>query len=418
MTNPVSCPVTGAAEPPPAYPMPRDAGCPLAPAPEVGALRGERPIGRVRIWNGTTPWLITRHADQRALLTDPRVSNDDREPNFPYVNAHRADIAHATPRLITNTDAPEHTRLRRTVNGPFVVRRIEAMRPAVQKIVDERIDALLAGPNPADLLTALALPVPSLVIAELLGVPYEDHDFFQRNSNLVLDGSLSLAEAGAASAALAGYLDRLFGEKLAVADPEAPADDVLSEMAGRVRNGEMTRTEAVHMGVAMLIAGHETTATMISLGTLALLQHPDQLAVLRETEDPRAIAGAVEETLRYLTIVQTGVRRVAREDIEIGGVTINAGDGIVFDLHAANWDPEAFPGADRLDLARAARQHQAFGHGPHQCLGQNLARLELQVVFGTLYRRVPTLRLAAEVEELAFDHTGTTYGVKSLPVAW
>ncbi|TDC72694.1 cytochrome P450, partial [Streptomyces hainanensis] len=332
--------------------MPRDAGCPLAPAPEVGVLRGERPIGRVRIWNGTTPWLITRHADQRALLTDPRVSNDDREPNFPHVNAHRADIAHATPRLITNTDAPEHTRLRRAVNGPFVVRRIEAMRPAVQKIVDERIDALLAGPNPADLLTALALPVPSLVIAELLGVPYEDHDFFQRNSNLVLDGSLSLAEAGAASAALAGYLDRLLGERLAATDPGAPADDVLSELVGRVRNGGMTRTEAVHMGVAMLIAGHETTATMISLGTLALLQHPDQLAVLRETDDARAIAGAVEETLRYLTIVQTGVRRVAREDIEIGGVTIAAGDGIVFDLHAANWDPEAFPGADRLDLAR------------------------------------------------------------------
>jgi cytochrome P450 len=180
----------------------------------------------------------------------------------------------------------------------------------------------------------------------------------------------------------------------------------------------MTRTEAVHMGVAMLIAGHETTATMISLGTLALLQNPDQLALVRDTDDPKVIGGAVDELLRYLTIVQTGVRRVAKEDIEIGGVTIHAGEGMIFDLHAANWDPEAFPEADRLDITRSARQHQGFGYGPHQCLGQNLARLELQVVYGTLYRRIPTLRLAAPIEQLAFDRTGTTYGVACLPVAW
>ncbi|XUL93327.1 cytochrome P450 [Streptomyces galilaeus] len=397
----------------PGYPMERDARCPLAPPPAVHGLRDGKPISRVRIWNGATPWLITRHADQRALLTDPRVSDDDLEPGFPYVNAHRAEIAPHTPRLITNTDAPEHTRLRRTVNAPFLVKRIEAMRAPVQKIVDELIDDMLAGPNPADLLTALALPVPSLVIAELLGVPYEDHDFFQRSSSIALDSAASPQEAREASGALAAYLDKLIGLKL-----ENPGEGVLSEMAGRVKAGEMTRTEAVHMGVAMLIAGHETTATMISLGTLALLQNPGQLALVRDTDDPKVIAGAVDELLRYLTIVQTGVRRVAKADIEIGGVTIKAGEGMIFDLHAANWDPEAFPEADRLDITRSARQHQAFGYGPHQCLGQNLARLELQVVYGTLYRRVPTLRLAAPVEQLAFDRTGTTYGVACLPVAW
>ncbi|MFF9809332.1 cytochrome P450 [Streptomyces coeruleorubidus] len=413
MSDALACPVTGASGPLPEYPLPRAAECPLAPAPAVQQLRSEKPITRVRIWNGSTPWLVTRHADQRALLPDPRVSDDDLDPGFPYVNAHRAAIAPVSPRLITNTDAPEHTRLRRTVNGPFVVKRIERMREPVQKIVDDLIDEMLAGPNPVDLLTAFALPVPSLVIAQLLGVPYEDHDFFQRSSSLVLDGSVPADEARKVSGELAAYLDDLITRK--TADPD---DDVLSEMAGRVRAGEMTHTEAVHMGVAMLIAGHETAATMISLGTLAFLQHPDRLALLRETDDPKVVANAVDEVLRHLSIVQTGVRRVAKDDIEIGDVVIRKGDGIIFDLHAANWDPEVFPGAERLDIARPARIHQAFGHGPHQCLGQNLARLELQVVYGTLYRRVPTLRLAAAIEDLEFDHTGTTYGVRSLPVAW
>ncbi|MCI3245761.1 MULTISPECIES: cytochrome P450 [Streptomyces] len=408
-----SCPVTGASESLPEYPLPRAAECPLAPAPAAQELRAGKPITKVRIWNGSTPWLITRHADQRALLPDPRVSDDDLDPGFPYVNAHRAEIAPVTPRLITNTDAPEHTRLRRTVNGPFVVRRIETMRAPIQKIVDDLIDDMLAGPNPIDLLKAFAFPLPSLVIAELLGVPYEDHDFFQRNSGVVLDGAVAPEVARKASGELAAYLDRLLTKKMT-----DPGEDVLSEMAGRVKAGEMTHTEAVHMGVAMLIAGHETTTTMISLGTLAFLQHPDQLALLREAEDPKVIANAVDEVLRYLTIVQTGVRRVAKDDIEIGDVVIRKGDGMIFDLHAANWDPEVFPEAECLDITRPARIHQAFGYGPHQCLGQNLARLELQVAYGALYRRIPTLRLAADLADLEFDHTGTTYGVKSLPVAW
>jgi cytochrome P450 len=283
----------------------------------------------------------------------------------------------------------------------------------VQGIVDRLIDEMLAGPNPADLLTAFALAVPSLVIAELLGVPYKDHEFFQENSNKVLDGALSAKVAQQASMALAGYLAELLQVKMA-----EPESDVLSEMGGRVKNGEMTFQEAVSMGVAMLIAGHETTATMISLGTLALLQHPEQLAELRESEDPKFVANAAEELLRYLTIVQTGVRRVAKADIEFEGQLIREGDGLLFELHAANWDSAAFPDAEKLDLHRAARTHQAFGYGPHQCLGQSLARLELQVVYGTLYRRIPTLRLAAPIEQLAFNHTGTTYGVRCLPVTW
>lgn len=189
-------------------------------------------------------------------------------------------------------------------------------------------------------------------------------------------------------------------------------------MGARVTAGEMGFEEAVHMGSAILIAGHETSASMISLGTLALLQNPDQLALLRESSDPKFIANAVEELLRYLTIVHTGIRRIANADIELHGTVIKDGDGIVFDLSGANWDENEFPGADQLDLTRPARQHHAFGYGVHQCLGQSLARVELQVAYGTLYRRIPTLALAVPFEEVEFAMEGVAYGLKSLPVKW
>lgn len=406
--------VPEAARPAPEFPMPRATdGCPFAPSPALAVLRDVKPVTKVRMWDESTPWLVTRHADQRALLADPRVSNDEHFGGFPHVSAHREEISKSIPRMIINTDVPEHTRLRRMVTGSFLGRRIEAMRAPVQKIVDRLIDDLLAGPNPADLHTAFALPVPALVLSELLGVPCRDHEFFRCNSDRALDRDAPPEESRAASRALSAYLDHLIGEKLT-----HPAEDTLSELAGRVDAGDMTRSEAVRLAAALLVAGHETTAAMIGLGTLALLEHPQQLAVLRDTSDPEVVADAVEELLRYLTVVHSGLRRVAKQDIEIGGRTIRAGDGILLELSAANRDPEIFPDADRLDLSRPARRHHAFGHGPHQCLGQSLARLELQVVHGTLHRRVPTLRLAAPIDRLEFDHSGTAYGVRCLPVTW
>jgi cytochrome P450 len=170
--------------------------------------------------------------------------------------------------------------------------------------------------------------------------------------------------------------------------------------------------------VVLLIAGHETSANMITLGTAALLENPEQLALLRNNPEPPVVASAVEELLRYLTIPHLGQRRIASEDIEIEGVTIRAGDGIVVPLPAGNWDPAAFPEPERLDLTRDARHHHAFGWGVHQCIGQQLARIELQVVYGTLYRRVPTLRLAIGRDELEFKGDSLAYGVYELPVTW
>ena len=198
-----------------------------------------------------------------------------------------------------------------------------------------------------------------------------------------------------------------------------PADDLLSRLAHeQVRTGELTQRELVAMASLLLVAGHETTANMIALGTLALLQHPDQLAVLRASTDPALISSTVEELLRYLTIVHSGRRRVALADIEIDDQLIHAGDGVILANEVGNRDEQAFADPDALDLHRDARAHVAFGFGVHQCLGQPLARVELQVVYGTLYRRIPTLRLAADLADIPFKHDGAVYGVYELPVTW
>ncbi|MGW3997390.1 cytochrome P450 [Amycolatopsis sp. NPDC004772] len=394
----------------PEFPMTRAAGCPFDPPPAARALQEEGPLARVRLWDGSTPWLVTRYADQRALLADPRISADITRPGYPSPAPLPKGGTGISFILMDN---PEHARLRKMVTAPFTIRRVAAMRPAVQKIVDDRIDELLAGPKPVDLVEAFALPVPSLVICELLGVPYADHDFFQENSKVIVHRDARPEERAAGHRALIGYLDELVGSKLG-----NPGDDLLSGLAARVAAGELTRVEAAQMGVLLLIAGHETTANMIALGTLALLEHPDQLALLRESDDPALVASAVEELLRYLNITHNGRRRVALEDIEIGGQTVRAGEGLIMANDIANRDPEAFPDGDRLDLTRDAHRHVAFGFGVHQCLGQPLARLELQVVYSTLYRRIPTLALATDVEQIPFKHDGSVYGVYELPVTW
>ncbi|MBT2230017.1 cytochrome P450 [Nonomuraea sp. NEAU-A123] len=393
----------------PEYPMARAKGCPFDPPPALQAKQAEGPLSKVRLWDGSTPWVVTRYAEQRALLADPRVSSDITRPGYPSP----APLNGSSPISFILMDDPEHARLRRMVTAPFTIKRVEAMRPAVQKIVDDLIDDLLAGPKPVDLVTAFALPVPSLVICELLGVPYADHDFFQENSKTIINREASTEQRAAALGHLGGYLHNLLDEKLA-----NPGDDLLSGLTERIKTGELSQRDAAGIGVLLLIAGHETTANMIALGTLALLENPGQLALLRDTEDPKLVSSAVEELLRYLHITHNGRRRLALEDIELDGQIIRAGDGLIMANDIGNRDPDAFPDPDRLDIQRDARHHVAFGFGVHQCLGQPLARMELQVVYSTLYKRIPTLRLAADLEEIPFKHDGSVYGVYSLPVTW
>ncbi len=398
----------------PEYPMGRAAGCPFAPPPEVMELAEARPLSRVKIWDGSTPWLITGYEEVRTLFSDSRVSVDDRRPGFPHWNEGMLSTVHKRPRSVFTSDAEEHTRFRRMLSKPFTFKRVEGLRPVIQQITDEHIDAMLAGPQPGDIVAALALPVPSLVISQLLGVPYEDAEMFQHHANIGLARYATGEDTVKGAVNLNKYLAQLVEAKM-----ENPAEDAVSDLAERVKAGELSVKEAAQLGTGLLIAGHETTANMIGLGVLALLQYPDQAAVLRDTEDPKVVANAVEELLRYLSIIQNGQRRVAAEDIEIAGEVIRAGEGIIIDLAPANWDAKAFAEPERLYLHRSgAGQHVAFGYGRHQCVGQQLARAELQIVFHTLLRRVPTLELAVPIEDVPFKHDRLAYGVYELPVTW
>lgn len=396
----------------PAYPNRRATGCPFDPPPETARLRETDPIARVSLWNGSTAWLVTRHADQLALLRDPRISADSTRSGFPSLSP-ASDALQRHNRSLITMDEPEHGQRRLRFTGEFTLRRVQALRPRITDLVTELLDAMVASGPPADLVTSFALPLPSLVICELLGVPYRDHAFFQHASSIIVNTRSAPQDAVAASRELLDYLGDLVAHKV-----DHPADDLLSRLARDSHaTGESTREECAQEARLLLLAGHETTANMIALGTCVLLQRPEQLATLRDGT-PDQIAGAVEELLRYLSIPHMGRRRVATEDIEIGDRTIHAGDAVICANDVANRDPEVFDDPDRLDVTRQARRHLAFGSGPHQCLGQNLARVELQLAYPALFRRFPQLRLDRPLDEIPFRADMAVYGVHELPVAW
>ncbi|WP_409181659.1 cytochrome P450 [Amycolatopsis sp. VS8301801F10] len=380
------------------FPMARAAGCPFDPAP---GLTKRAPVSRVRLWDGSEPWLITRYADVRAVLADSRVSVDVAQPGFPHTNAV-SKARDARMKTLMQMDPPEHTVQRRLLAPEFTVRKMAALRPRVQELVDGLLDRMLAGPNPADLVEAFALPLPSLVICELLGVPYADRDFFQGVARTLVMDDPDPARAVAASEELNAYLEDLVAAKAA-----EPGDDLLSKLQQR---GAMTSREIAVLGQLLLVAGHDTTAAMIALGTAVLLTHPEQFR--DATADP------VEELLRYLSITHTEARRVALADLEIGGQLIRAGEGIIAVKSTANRDPLAFPDPGRFDVRRSARHHVAFGYGRHLCLGAPLARVELEVAYSALRRRIPTLELAAPLDRLEFKENAIFYSVRELPVTW
>jgi cytochrome P450 len=399
----------------PEFPMPRSAACPFDPPPAITELSAQPSIGRVRTWDGSTPWLITRHPDVRTIFADPRFSSDQRRPGYPSVGpGDKLGPDDPPSGSFLTMDGTEHAGFRRKLIGEFTVRRIEALRPRVVEIVDGLLAELAAGPRPADLVSAFALPLPSLVICELLGVPYADHEFFQQHSRDVLETNVGAEQTSRALVALLDYLKGLVKAKEA-----APGDDLLSRLITTcVTTGELTSRDVVGIGILLLVAGHETTANMISLGVLTLLRHPDHAALLRSTTDPTVINSAVEELLRLLTITHVGARRAAIEDVQLGEVVIKAGEGVILAGNAANRDPAVFENPDEFDAQRGVNHHVAFGFGPHQCLGQPLARLELQIVYPALLRAFPDLALAVDFDELSFRHEMPMYGVAALPVSW
>jgi cytochrome P450 len=393
---------------PPTLPLDRGAS-PLDPPGEYARWREEGPIRRVALPHGSVHWLVTRYDDIRAVLAHPAISSDMSREGFPTPRAGRVDVA---PGFFISMDGPDHALLRRKLTSTFMVKNIERFRPRLEQITDRLLDELAERTQPADLVADFALPFPSLVICELFGVPYAEREVFQQNSRVLIELTATQEEATAARDGIINYLLRLLEEK-----DRNPGDDLFSELAARrVRTGELTAEQAAGIGTMLLFAGHETTANMISLSTIALLRNPDQLQGL--LTEPESVPAAVDELLRYLTIVHNGLRRIAREDFEVGGVTVKAGDGLVIPLQSANRDPAVFDLPDELNLSRAARNHLAFGYGIHQCLGQPLARAELQIALPALFRRFPRLKVAVPYEEIAFRRQTGVYGVTQLPVTW
>jgi pentalenic acid synthase len=391
--------------------FPQDRTCPYHPPAAYDPLRADRPLSRITLFDGRPAWLVTGHGAARALLADPRLSTDRTRDGFPAPTARFAAVKDRRVALL-GVDDPEHRVQRRMMVPGFTLRRATELRPRIQEIVDERLDAMIAQGPPAELVSAFALPVPSTVICALLGVPYTDHDFFEGQSRRLLRGPTA-DDVMDARDQLEKYFDELIDRKQE--HPE-PGDGVLDELVHRqLRNGELNREELIALAIILLVAGHETTANMISLGTFTLLQHPDRLAELRT--DPALIPAAVEELMRMLSIAD-GLLRMALEDIEVAGTTIRAGDGVVFSTSVVNRDEDVYPDPDILDWHRPARHHIAFGFGIHQCLGQNLARAELEIALHTLFDRLPTLRLAAPAEEIPFKPGDTIQGMLELPVTW
>ncbi|MET7479094.1 cytochrome P450 [Streptomyces sp. NPDC005648] len=393
-----------------APPLPFDRGSsPLDPPPQFAQWREDGPIRRVSLVDGRSHWLVTRYDDIRAVLAETRVSADRTRPGFPGI---RPDEPAPPPGTFIATDPPLHSLLRRMLTRTFMVKSIERLRPAIQRITDDLLDCMARLPQPVDLIEHFALPLPSLVICELFGVPYADRDVFQRHSRTIVNMNATNEDVAAARQALGDYLIGLLDEK-----DRDPGDDLFSELAvKRVRTGEVSREEAAGMGTLLLVGGHETTANMIGLSTLALLREPAQSR--RLLTEPESVPGAVEELLRYLTVAHFGLRRVATADFDIGGVTVRAGEGLIMPLQSANRDPDVFDLPDRLDLGRDARRHIAFGYGVHQCLGQPLARVELQIALPALLARFPGLRVTVPYERIAYRQGTTVHGVRELPVSW
>ncbi|MEU4536050.1 cytochrome P450 [Streptosporangium sp. NPDC023825] len=389
-------------------PAARRPGCPFDPPEELIQAREHGPISRYIFPDGHEGWLVTGYDLVRSVLADSRFSSrKELMRHHPLIDYGDIEVPPAPPGEFLLMDDPRHSRYRKPLVGKFTVRRMRLLTERVEQVTAEHLDAMgEAGPS-ADLVTAFARPIPSVIICELLGVPYEDRGFFQEHIDKFLGGEAGDEELFAAYTATQQYLAELVAAKRA-----NPTDDVLSDLT----DTDLTDEELRGVALILLAAGFDTTANMLALGTFALLRNPEQLAALRA--DPGLADGAVEELLRYLSVAKQ-FQRVALEDVELGGRTVKAGATVILSYNTANRDPERFADPHALDLRRQDGGHLAFGHGIHQCLGQQLARVEMRVALPALLARFPTLRLAVPAEEVPLrPEIADIYGVKSLPVTW
>jgi cytochrome P450 RapN len=395
----------------PVHPFPTVATQGLDPDPILGELRDTEGIARIQPPYGGECWIALRYEDVKAVLSDPRFSRSATVG---------LDIARTQPVLhiegsILGMDGADHTRIRRLVSATFTARRVEALRPRAQDLVDSLLDAMEAHGPPADLVEMLALPLPITMICELLGVPYEDrHRFRAWADTFMTSGGFTVEEVMNAHERLAGYLAEMIDARR-----REPTADLLGALV-TVRDTEgdrLSEEELVRLAIAILVAGYETTASQLGKFVLCLFERPDQLALLRERPD--LVPGAVEELMRYVPLSSgTSIAHLATEDVDVGGTLIRAGEAIMASGAAANRDPSVFPDPERVDVERDDAFQLGFGHGPHFCLGAHLARMELQVAIGSLLRRFPDLALGVPRDEVRWKTSSSVWGLEELPVSF
>lgn len=393
------------------FPFPRPADHPFDLPAAYAEIRESRGICPVTLWNGSRAWLVTKAQDFRAALSDNRFSNQMRRPGFPTITEARVVVDHAE-RSFNGMDEPEHTYYRRMLTKEFTAKRLGALRPQIEEIVDRLLTQMIQEGPPVDLVKKFAAQLPALVMCHWFGADERDCAYIIECLTSRLAMNVSSNDPAGAARKIVEYVAGLIAKK-----EKEPADDVLSRLVAEyVASGQLTREELAEMGALVVRGGFDTTASMIALSTTLLIQNPEQRDIL--VNEPEQTESAINELLRYLSPVQYFCRRMATEDIELGDITIPAGEGIFAPTPAANRDPSEFKNPDMLDLRRNPIQHLAFGYGTHQCLGQVLARLELQIALPVLFKTLPNLKLAIPFDEIKFKSDIQIYGIHELPVTW
>ncbi|KAL2851848.1 cytochrome P450 55A2 [Aspergillus pseudodeflectus] len=398
---------------PPSFPFARArAGEPPA---EFAELRASCPFSRVKLWDGSEPWLVVKHEDVCKVLTDERLSKQRQRPGYPEMSAGGKAAAKNRPTFV-DMDAPDHMRQRNMVAKFFTQEHINGLKPLINETINSVLEKMIAkgGDKPIDLVEHFSLPIPSLVIYHILGIPIEDIEYLTKTNAVRSNGSSTAAAAQDANRDLLKYLDELVDKR--ATDLK---DDLISTLISEQLNkGNLERLDVVQIAFLLLVAGNATMVNMINLGVVTLLQYPEQLADLKA--DPGLAPAFVEELCRYYTASALATRRVAKVDVVIGGQSIKAGEGIIASNQSANRDADVFPDPDTFNLHRKtdSEKNLAYGYGDHRCVAEALARAQLEAVFAVLFQRLPNLKLAISFDEIEWSAPHKDVGIVELPVTW